>query len=104
MERNPESKTAFTNALGDAAPPSHWNLSFQALWWDANGNWQESHAIAQDLETFWGNWLHAYLHRKEGDIWNARYWYGQAGISESNQTLEEEFICLLEALFTPQAG
>ena len=104
MERPPENYEAFKNALRDSEPPAPWNPAFQALWWDANGNWEQSHAIAQDLETSWGKWLHAYLHRKEGDNWNARYWYRQAGVAEPNQTLEEEFISLLESLLSAETG
>lgn len=50
-----------------------------ALWWDANGDWSKAHEVAQDVETPDGAWVHAYLHRKDGDAGNAAYWYGQAG-------------------------
>ncbi len=103
MAHNPDSYEAFEAALGDPVPPVLWSPSFQALWWDAKGDWEQSHAIAQDLETSWGCWLHAYLHRKEGDIWNARYWYGQAGVAEATQSLEEEFKSLIEALLSSGA-
>lgn len=50
-----------------------------SMWWDAHGNWEEAHQIAQDIETPEGAWVHAYLHRKEGNQTNAAYWYRRAG-------------------------
>ena len=50
-----------------------------ALWWDAKGDWVKAHEIAQDMESVDGAWVHAYLHRKEGDVGNAAYWYRRAG-------------------------
>jgi hypothetical protein len=51
----------------------------QALWHEAHGNWERAHLIAQDIESPDAAWLHAYLHRKEGDGSNAAYWYSRAG-------------------------
>jgi len=50
-----------------------------ALWYDAKGNWDKAHTLIQDVEDKNASWIHAYLHRKEGDIFNADYWYGRAG-------------------------
>ncbi len=50
-----------------------------ALWWDAKGEWEQAHAVAQEVEGADGAWVHAYLHRKEGDLGNASYWYRRAG-------------------------
>ena len=50
-----------------------------ALWWDGRGDWEKAHAIAQDVAGADGAWVHAYLHRKEGDVGNAGYWYRRAG-------------------------
>ncbi len=50
-----------------------------ALWWDAKGDWERAHEIAQDVSGADGAWVHAYLHRKEGDLGNAAYWYRRAG-------------------------
>ena len=50
-----------------------------ALWWDARGEWEKAHEVAQDVAGRDGAWVHAYLHRKEGDLGNAGYWYRQAG-------------------------
>ena len=54
-----------------------------ALWWAAKGNWDEAHKIVQDEETADAAWVHAYLHRVEGDLGNAGYWYRRAGTSRS---------------------
>jgi hypothetical protein len=50
-----------------------------ALWWDAKGDWEKAHAIAQEVAGADGAWVHAYLHRKEADVGNAAYWYRRAG-------------------------
>ncbi len=52
-----------------------------ALWWDGRGDWERAHEVAQGIETKDGAWVHAYLHRKEGDTANAGYWYRRAGRS-----------------------
>ena len=62
-----------------------------ALWLDAKGDWEGSHSIVQDINTQDAAWIHAYLHRKEGDIWNADYWYSRAGKKRPQITLEEEW-------------
>ena len=72
-------------------PPKEWPEALQAMWWDAQGNWEKSHDIAQEITSDLGNWIHAYLHRKEGDEWNAGYWYQRAGRAFPKKTLEEEF-------------
>ena len=54
------------------------SLPLQALWHDARGDWQGAHRVAQDIADATGAWIHAYLHRKEGDLGNAAYWYGRA--------------------------
>ncbi|MBK9016180.1 MAG: hypothetical protein IPM82_20120 [Saprospiraceae bacterium] len=77
-------------------PPTD-NLLLAALWHDAQGDWEAAHNIAQDIHTRDGSWLHAYLHRKEGDLWNAGYWYRQAGKSIATGTLELEWEELVKA-------
>ena len=66
-----------------------------ALWHDDRGDWEAAHNIAQDLHTRDGSWLHAYLHRKEGDLWNARYWYRQAGKPVFTGALKAEWEVLM---------
>ena len=51
----------------------------QALWWAAHGDWDRAHGLCQEAGTREGDWVHAYLHRVEGDAGNARYWYARAG-------------------------
>ena len=53
----------------------------RALWYDLNGDWDTAHAIIQEIPDRHASWIHAYLHRKEPDIWNAKYWYRRAGMT-----------------------
>lgn len=69
----------------------HLPVLLQALWHDLQGNWQTSHTLAQEVNTPEGCWVHAYLHRKEGDASNATYWYRQAGKPVPVVTLEKEW-------------
>lgn len=78
--------------------PSESCLITQALWHDAHGDWKAAHSCAQDDHTHMGSWMHAYLHRKEGDIGNARYWYSQAGRPVFQGGLQEEWAAIAQAL------
>lgn len=84
----------------DAAPPAGLSLCLQALWHDARGDWDRAHACAQDEHGRDGSWVHAYLHRKEGDVGNAGYWYARAGrpMPGRGVTLEAEWAELAKAL------
>ncbi|WP_298790285.1 hypothetical protein [uncultured Allomuricauda sp.] len=93
----PKTFNNFQDTLNSSEPPAAWSLALQSLWWDAKGNWDASHNIAQDMNSTMGNWIHAYLHRKEGDDWNAGYWYRQAGRSFPESTFEEELQELVES-------
>ncbi|WP_298741835.1 hypothetical protein [uncultured Chitinophaga sp.] len=90
--------SAFKATLGNPAPPEGLSAPLQAMWWDGKGNWDRAHDIAQDIENGTGSWIHAYLHRKEGDRSNAAYWYSRAGKSMPFSTLEEEWEQLVTAL------
>jgi hypothetical protein len=68
----------FKATLGDPRPPAV-APALVALWHDAKGDWNEAHETAQAIEDVTGAWVHAYLHRKEGDASNAAYWYRRAG-------------------------
>ncbi len=70
----------------------------QALWYDANQNWHSAHQIAQELHTQNASWIHAYLHRKEGDRYNAQYWYRQAGREFPTESLSEEWETITQHL------
>ena len=69
-----------------------------AMWWDGQGDWEEAHRIAQGINTPDGAWVHAYLHRKEGDLSNADYWYRRAGRTRPDEPLREEWIQIVSAL------
>jgi hypothetical protein len=70
---------AFKASLADAAPPKGLAPAAEALWHAAKGDWNRAHQLAQQRDDAAGAWVHAYLHRIEGDDDNARYWYGRAG-------------------------
>lgn len=70
----------------------------KALNTEQNGNWQEAHRIVQDINTAEAAWIHAYLHRVEGDLSNAAYWYRRAGRPECHASLEEEWHDIFGAL------
>ena len=67
------------------------SVYLKALEQDKAGNWNEAHAVIQDLPDKKAAWIHAYLHRKEGDQWNAEYWYNRAGQPVFTGSLEEEW-------------
>ncbi len=77
-------------SLADATPPASLSTEARALWHDFRGDWEAAHRLVQDLETRDAAWVHAYLHRKEGDADNARYWYRRAGQPVFTGTLEAE--------------
>ena len=81
----------FKLTLTKATPPSGITPELQALWYDGKGDWHQSHEIAQVKNTPDYCWIHAYLHRKEGDQWNANYWYQRAGRKMPNVSLEQEW-------------
>lgn len=66
-------------------------LSLQCLWYDQKFNWDRAHTILGDASNVDSAWVHAYLHRKEGDLKNARYWYNRSGKPESKVSLDEEW-------------
>ena len=78
--------------------PMGLSLSLQALWLEARGDWHRAHDSVQSANGPEAAWVHAYLHRKEGDIANAAYWYRRAGRTPTKQTLEEEWATIAETL------
>lgn len=88
----------FEASLADDAPSTALSPALQALWQDANGDWDEAHRLAQVEDDRDGAWVHAYLHRKEGDPSNAAYWYRRAGRPVSRRSLDEEWREIAEAL------
>ena len=83
--------------------PATLGLPLQALWHDARGDWERAHEVCQRAKSRDGDWVHAYLHRKEGDLGNAGYWYARAGreMPAENRTLESEWAELVAALVGP---
>lgn len=81
----------FRNTLAGDLPPENLSLALAGLWWDAKGDWTKAHESAQQDEGPAASWVHAYLHRKEGDTSNARYWYGRAGKPVARGPFEEEW-------------
>ena len=81
----------FKESLDGDQPPEGLTELLQALWWDGKGNWKRAHETAQDVSNADGAWVHAYLHRKEGDEGNAGYWYSHAGKPKSRQSFDQEW-------------
>src|ERR1700749_4629969 len=81
----------FRASVHGAAPPAELAPLLKALWWDAKGSFDQAHEIAQDDSSREAAWVHAYLHRKEGDRSNAGYWYRQAGQPHPEISSEEEW-------------
>jgi hypothetical protein len=89
----------YEQSLEAAAPAAKLHLALQALWWDAKGDWNKAHECAQADEGDPScDWVHAYLHRKEGDASNAGYWYRRAGKPVAKATLPEEWRAIVQAL------
>ena len=91
---------AFRDSLRGAAPPDGLSGLLCALWHDAKGDWNRAHEIVQDQKGRDAAWVHAYLHRKEGDLSNAGYWYRHAGAPACKTPLEEEWESIAAALLT----
>ncbi len=91
---------AFRASLAAPTPPENIGLALEALWLDAKGDWDAAHGRAQADEGGGGDWVHAYLHRKEGDAGNAAYWYRRAGKPVCKTSLGEEWTAIAEALLT----
>ncbi len=88
----------FKASLSDTVPAPEVDAPLAALWWAAKGNWNEAHRIVQDEHGKEAAWIHAYLHRVEGDPGNAGYWYRQAGRPVATGSLEAEWEAIVSAL------
>lgn len=88
----------FRSSLSGDTPPAGLNLALGGLWWDAKSNWTKAHESAQQDEGPAGSWVHAYLHRNEGDSSNAAYWYSRAGKSPARCSLDEEWNMIASSL------
>ena len=88
----------FRESLQRDGPPRALDRALTALWWDAKGDWKTAHESAQQDENPRAAWVHAYLHRKEGDLSNASYWYSRAGKDLPQSSLEHEWREITKAL------
>ncbi len=81
----------FVDSTNNQHPPHPLAPLLESLWQDRKGNWEAAHAIAQGVNDVHGARVHAYLHRREGDIANAEYWYNRARASNPNSALDDEW-------------
>ena len=88
----------FRSMLTQTEVPAELSPGLRAMWEDGRGNWNAAHAIAQEIEGKAGAWIHAYLHRKEGALGNAGYWYRRAGQPIAHDSLDEEWARIVSAL------
>ncbi len=95
---SPISFAAFQASLAEPAPPAGLSPALAALWHEAKGDWDAAHRLAQAENDSDGAWVHAYLHRVEGDLGNAGYWYRRAGKPASQQPLRDEWTAIVESL------
>jgi hypothetical protein len=88
----------FRKSLSATEPPAGLTHALAGLWWDGKGDWRRAHESAQQDEGRDGSWVHAYLHRKEGDQGNAAYWYSRAGKPVCREPLEAEWLSIVRSL------
>ena len=88
----------FQKSLAGGKPPTDLTPPLEALWWAAKGDWDKAHKIVMDQETAEAAWVHAYLHRVEGDLENALYWYRQAGKPAASGALQAEWAMMASDL------
>ena len=87
----------FRQSLTATEPPAGLTHALAGLWWDSKGNWKRAHDSAQQDGGVEGSWVHAYLHRKEGDQGNAAYWYSRAGKPVCRESLDAEWVSIARA-------
>ena len=90
----------FRESLAGDAPSLELDRALAGLWWDAKGDWDKLTNPRSKMKRPRGSWVHAYLHRKEGDESNAGYWYRRSGRSPSRATLQEEWTEIVNALLS----
>lgn len=82
---------SFNESLSENKPPQNISLYLKALWYEGKGEWKKAHELIQDVDDSKAAWIHAFLHRKEGDVSNADYWYHRAGKKRPTISLEKEW-------------
>jgi len=90
----------FTATLDQPAPPEGLGRALEALWWQGRGDWGRAHEAAQAGDDAACAWVHAHLHRVEGDLGNAGYWYRRAGKSPATGDLDAEWRAIIDALLS----
>jgi len=93
--------TEFKASLNTEQPPNGLTAPLKSLWYDGKGDWHLAHAQVDHLNDQESAWVHAYLHRKEGDIGNADYWYRKAQQTRPNLSLEKEWEALVLHFLNP---
>jgi len=91
----------FRQTLQRDEPPGELSIALTGLWWDGKGDWKQAHESAQQDEGPAGAWVHAYLHRKEGDSSNAAYWYRRAQKPICQSSLKQEWLEIAGSLLGP---
>ena len=91
-----ETLIQFKTSLNDTEPDTGLAVPLKSLWYDGKGDWQKAHAQVDHLGDRESAWVHAYLHRKEGDLTNADYWYRRAGQRRPEVSLQEEWTALVQ--------
>jgi hypothetical protein len=89
---------AFHRTLSDATPPRAVSAPLAALWWAKNGDWVKAHSLVMEEANAEAAWVHAYLHRVEGDLGNAQYWYGRARRPVPRGDFDAEWAAIAAAL------
>lgn len=88
----------FKNSLSSSSPPTNVSVYLHSLWYDGKGDWEKAHTTIQDINDKTAAWIHAYLHRKEGDIGNADYWYHRAGKNRPSESLSTEWEQIVKSM------
>lgn len=88
----------FQQSIKENIPPANISVYLQAMWHDAQGDWATAHHLVDHLQDSTACWVHAYLHRKEGDIGNADYWYRRADKKRPGLSLQQEWETIVQAL------
>ncbi len=88
------------SAMHDMQPPAGLNAVGECLWYARAGQWDKAHDLCQDLPGQTGSWIHAWLHREEGDLGNAGYWYSRARkeMPGKNVSMEDEWMAIADEL------
>lgn len=89
---------SFKESLSENKPPQNISVYLKALWYEGKGEWDKAHQLIQDVDDSNAAWIHAFLHRKEGDISNADYWYHHAGKKRPAISLKKEWDEIVMAL------